>query len=96
MRALVSDDCKLDLVSKSQRRGKQVGFYFTRYAQENLRLRVVRLEGRLALAVYASGAADTELPAYFLLLDFEDGRVTSIRDYRYVTYIAREAEVEMA
>ena len=27
LRALVSDDCRLDLVSKAQRRGKQVGAY---------------------------------------------------------------------
>ena len=46
VRALVSDDCRLDLVSKSQRRGKQVGMYFGRYEKENVALRVVRLEGR--------------------------------------------------
>src|SRR5450432_3742733 len=46
VRALVSDDCRLDLVSKSQRRGKQVGFYFGQYAKGNVALRVVRLEGK--------------------------------------------------
>jgi hypothetical protein len=29
------------------------------------------------------------------LLAFEDGRVTSIRDFRYVPYIAAEAEFEI-
>src|SRR5450432_3738960 len=46
VRALVSDDCRLDLVSKSQRRGKQVGMYFGQYAKGNVALRVVRLEGK--------------------------------------------------
>jgi RNA polymerase sigma-70 factor, ECF subfamily len=91
VRALVSDDCRLDLVSKSQRRGKQVGLYFGRYEKENVTLRVVRLEGELAFAAYV---AEAERPAYFILLEFEDGRVKSIRDFKYVRYIAAEAEFE--
>src|SRR5580704_6375624 len=55
VRALVSEDCRLDVVSKSQRRGKQVGMYFERYEKENVALRVVRLEERLALAAYVAG-----------------------------------------
>jgi hypothetical protein len=92
LRALVSDDCRLDLVSKSHRRGKQVGMYFARYEKENVALRLVLLEGRLALAAYVAGA---EKPAYFILLELEDGRVTFIRDFRYVPYIAAEAEFEI-
>jgi RNA polymerase sigma factor (sigma-70 family) len=92
VRALVSDDCRLDLVSKSQRRGKQVGAYFGRYEKQDVSLRVLRLEGQLALGAYVAGA---NKPAYFILLAFEDGRVTSIRDFRYVPYIAAEAEFEI-
>jgi RNA polymerase sigma-70 factor (ECF subfamily) len=91
VRALVDDDCRLDLVSKSRRRGKQVGMYFGRYEKEDISLRVVRLEGKLALAAYAPGAAT---PAYFILLEWEGGRVQSIRDFRYVKYIAAEADFE--
>jgi RNA polymerase sigma factor (sigma-70 family) len=92
VRALVSDDCRLDLVSKSQRRGKQVGAYFGRYEKEDVALRVVSLEGQLAFAAYVAGA---NKPAYFILLAFEDGRVKSIRDFRYVPYIAAEAVFEV-
>jgi RNA polymerase sigma factor (sigma-70 family) len=92
VRALVGDDCRLDLVSKSQRRGKQVGFYFARYEKEQLRARMARLEGRLAIAVYAT---DGQKPAYFILLESLDGRVQLIRDYRYVPYIVDEAEYEL-
>jgi RNA polymerase sigma factor (sigma-70 family) len=91
VRALVGDDCRLDLVSKSRRRGKQVGMYFGRYEKEDVALRVVRLEGQLALAAYVAGASK---PAYFILLEWEAGRVSSIRDFRYVPYIAAEAEFE--
>jgi RNA polymerase sigma-70 factor (ECF subfamily) len=89
----VSDDCRLDVVSKSQRRGKQVGMYFGRYEKENVQLRVVRLEGQLALAAHVATA---EKPAYFILLDIDGGRVTSIRDFRYVPYITTEANFEPA
>lgn len=88
VRALVADDCRLDLVSKSQRRGKEVGTYFARYEAQAVDLRVVRLEGQLALAAYPNGATRAE---YFILLGWESGRVTSIRDFRYVAYIAAEA-----
>jgi len=93
VRALVSDDCRLDLVSKSQRRGKQVGMYFGRYEKEDVALRVVELEGRLALAAHVGGAAR---PSYFVLLDWDGGRVVAIRDFRYVPYIAVDAAIETA
>jgi len=92
VRALISEDCRLDVVSKSQRRGKQVGLYFERYEKENVALRVVRLEGQLAFAAYPDGAKE---PAYFVLMDVEDGRVTSIRDFRYVPYVIAEADFEV-
>jgi RNA polymerase sigma factor (sigma-70 family) len=92
VRALVSDDCRLDLVSRSQRRGKQVGAYFGRYEKEDVALRVGRLDGRLAFAAYVAGA---DRPAYFILLELEAGRVKSIRDFRYVPYIAAEADFEV-
>lgn len=93
VRALVGDDCRLDLVAKSQRRGKEVGLYFGNYAKADVRLRVVRLEGQLALAAHLG---HDETPSYFILLAFEAGKVTAIRDYRYVPYIALEAELERA
>ncbi|MCA9726845.1 MAG: sigma factor [Candidatus Eisenbacteria bacterium] len=93
VRAMVGDDCRLDLVSRSKRRGKDVGMYFTRYAKEDVSLRVVRLEERLALSAHLHGA---ERPSYFILLEFQDGKVQDIRDFRYVDYIATEAEFEPA
>ncbi len=92
VRTLIRDDCRLDLVSKSQRQGKAVGLYFARYEKEDVHLQLVRLDGALAFAAHVAGAAR---PAYFILLDFQDGKVSSIRDFRYVSYIADEAEFEV-
>lgn len=89
LRAMVSDECRLDLVSRSQRHGKQVREYFTRYEKEPLTMRVLELEGAPAIGVYQGSA---EKPAYFILLALEAGKVVSIRDFRYVPYIADEAE----
>jgi RNA polymerase sigma-70 factor, ECF subfamily len=91
VRTLVGEDCRLDLVSKSQRRGRAVGMYFSRYEKEAVRLAVVRLEGELALAAFV---ADSTKPSYFILLEWNAGRVQLIRDFRYVSYIADEAEYE--
>lgn len=92
VRALVAEDCELDLVSKSQRRGPQVRMYFARYEQEQVALRVARLDGRLVLAAFVAGAP---APAYVMLLGWAADRVIAIRDFRYVPYIAIEAELEL-
>jgi RNA polymerase sigma factor (sigma-70 family) len=92
LRALIGEDCRLDLVSRSQRRGKAVGLYFERYARRNVVLRVATLEGRLVLAGHVD---NEERPSYFILLEFAGGAVVEIRDYRYVPYIARDAALEV-
>lgn len=89
VRALVGEDCRLDLVSKSQRRGKAVKLYFDRQAKENITLRVARLEGRWVLAAERDNG-----PPYVILMDFADGEVANIRDYRYVPYIVDDALLE--
>jgi len=93
VRAMIGDDCRLDLVSKSLRRGKQVGMYLTNYEKQDVRLQVARLEGRWALAAFTDGGAR---PAYFLLLQGDGERVTAIRDFRYVPYIAAEADFALS
>jgi RNA polymerase sigma factor (sigma-70 family) len=92
LRTLIGDECRLDVVSKSQRRGKEVGMYFSRYEKEDVSLRVVRLEGELALAAFVAGG---EKASYFILLTWEGGLVKLIRDFRYVPYIVSEAEFEV-
>jgi RNA polymerase sigma-70 factor, ECF subfamily len=53
VQALLTEECRLDLVSKSQRRGrKQVAPYFGNYAREDVRVAVGRAEGRDVLGVY--------------------------------------------
>lgn len=92
LRDMVSDDCRLDLVSKARRQGAAVREYFGRYEKEDVSLRLGRLEGRRVLVAY-EGPSDA--PAYVVLMDFSDGRVADIRDYRYARYVVAEAELEV-
>lgn len=48
--------------------------------------------GRTAgnLAAHAPG---DDTPKYFILLEWDQGVITSIRDFRYVPYIAQEADL---
>jgi RNA polymerase sigma-70 factor, ECF subfamily len=93
LRALITEECRLDLVSKAARRGKEIHGYFGRYAAEpDTRLAVGTVEGRPALLVTPK---DSERPAYFILLEWRGGHLSLIRDFRYVSYIAREVEIEV-
>jgi RNA polymerase sigma-70 factor (ECF subfamily) len=90
VQALLREEVRLDLVSKSQRQGAAVAMYFGRYAQETeLTFRAVVVEGRDAVGVFRAGTL-----VYVVLVAFDDGRVREIRDFRYVPYLARELEPE--
>lgn len=90
LRAMLSEDVRLDLVSRSQRVGPAVGEYFTRYgAVSDWHLVPARLDGREVIAVYRR--REDERPGYFIELEVRGERVVFIRDYRYVPYIAEEA-----
>ena len=88
VQTLLVEDCRLDLVSKSQRQGPAVGMYFGRYAAESgLEFRLGTVEGRDAVGVFRDAALQ-----YVVLLETEGGKVSFIRDFRYVPYLARELE----
>jgi RNA polymerase sigma-70 factor (ECF subfamily) len=96
VRAMLADDVRLDLVSRSQRAGRRsVGSYFTKYdALSDWHLVPARLDGREVIAVFRS--REDERPGYFMELTFEGESVTAIRDFRYVPYVASEAVIQLA
>ncbi|MFO0611471.1 MAG: sigma-70 family RNA polymerase sigma factor [Polyangiaceae bacterium] len=93
LRAQIGDECRLDLVSRAERRGAGVREYYQRYEAlapgEALQAAVVTLEGRLALGMYRGDLGDK--PAYVVLVDWLGDEIRLIRDYRYASYVAREA-----
>jgi RNA polymerase sigma-70 factor (ECF subfamily) len=89
LRALIAEDARLDLVSRTERRGAGVGEYFTRYsALPDMRVVPGTLDGRPALALYKP--RDAAHPNHFVLLEWRGRALTLIRDFFYVPYIADE------
>ena len=97
VRALLADDVRLDLVSQRKAAGRRdVGAYFSNYDRmQDWQLHPAWLDGREVLAVRhpQHGGA----PRYFIELDWaDDGRLASIRDFRYVPYIAQDSSITLA
>lgn len=92
LRALLGEESRLDVVSRVQQRLKDAGYY-DRYAQylktEDIRAEAGFVDGVAAIAMFSPPASKT--PAYFILLEWDGGRVSLIRDFRYVPYIATDA-----
>jgi RNA polymerase sigma-70 factor (ECF subfamily) len=96
LRALLADDVKLTQSSHPPRTGRaDVGMFFTIYAKsENVWLAPAWLEGREVIAVFED-RADPK-PSYMMWLEWRDGRISFIRDYRHVRYVAADAELMLA
>ena len=96
VRAMLADEVRLDLVSRRKAAGRrEVGVYFTNYDRmDDWHLIPAWLEGREVLAVLREPGAAR--PGYFIELQWLAGRVSAIRDFRYVRYIAQEAVMELA
>jgi len=93
LRALLADDVKLVQSNYPLRAGSaDVGLFFTLYAtMDGVWLAPAWLEGREVIAVFED-RADTK-PSYVMWLEWRDGRISFIRDYRYVRYVTGEAEL---
>ena len=93
LRALLAEECALDLVARSQRKGKpDVGLYYGNYALEDVRLELGEAEGRTVLVAYRPEARTR--PAYVIAIDWRGDRIAAIRDYRYVPYLIDELALE--
>jgi len=95
VRAMLADEVRLDLVNRTKLRGRvEVGEYFHRYAQvDDWRLALGTVENRPAILFHASREPASP-PAYFIFLTWNGTQVSLIRDYRYVPYVIRDAEIE--
>jgi RNA polymerase sigma-70 factor (ECF subfamily) len=95
LRALLADDVKLVQSSYPPRVGSaDVGTFFTTYARiDGLRLAPAWLDDREVIAVFENGASK---PSYMMWLEWRDGRISFIRDYRYVRYVIAEVELAKA
>jgi RNA polymerase sigma factor (sigma-70 family) len=92
LRELLAEDVKLHQSTHPVRSGASVGMFFTIYGRnEAIHLAPAWLEGREVIAVFENGPAPR--PSHFMRIEWRDSRITSIRDYRYVPYVAESAEL---
>jgi ketosteroid isomerase-like protein len=84
LRALLANDVKLVQASHPPRAGRaHVGSFFTIYAKSDpVRLAPAWLEGREVIVVFEHGGGPR--PSYMMWLEWRDGRISFIHDYRYV------------
>jgi RNA polymerase sigma-70 factor, ECF subfamily len=69
--------------------------FFSIYARiDGVKLIPAWLEGREVMAVF-EGRIDPR-PSYFMWLEWCDGKISFIRDYRHVRYVADDAELRLA
>lgn len=95
LRALLADDVKLQQSSHPLRVGAaDVGMFFGIYAKsEGLWLAPAWLEDREVIAVFEESAPT---PSYLMWLEWQQGKICFIRDYRYVRYVLSEAELSLS
>ncbi len=95
LRDMLSAEVRLELVSLERRQGREaVGGYYSNYSKRLDWIMAPGLvEGRAALLAF-----DREDPAsppiYFILLEFKDDNVLTIRDFRYARYAMADAQWE--
>ncbi|MGJ4959650.1 sigma-70 family RNA polymerase sigma factor [Bradyrhizobium sp. HKCCYLRH2015] len=95
LRALLAHDVKLHQSTHPVRVGSaDVGMFFSIYAgMDGVWLAPARLEGREVIAVFER-PGDPQ-PSYFMWLSWRDGKISFIRDYRYVRYVMADAELAL-
>jgi RNA polymerase sigma factor (sigma-70 family) len=96
LRALLAEDVRLIQSAHPTRVGSaDVGMFFSIYAKiDGLWLAPAWLEGREVIAVFEDRAAPK--PSYMMWLEWRDGKISFIRDYKYVRYAAADAELTLA
>jgi RNA polymerase sigma factor (sigma-70 family) len=93
LRAMLADDVRLIQSTHPLRAGAaDVGMFFGIYSRSApVRLRPAWLDGREVIAVYEDPQAAK--PSYLMWLEWADGRISFIRDYKYVRYVVDDAEL---
>lgn len=92
VRALVAEDVRLDLVNRTRMEGKaQVSNYFGNYSRaDDWKLSLGFVDGRPAILSHDPATGE---PRGFMLIEWRDGAIVNIRDFRYAPYAIEDAEV---
>ena len=93
LRALLAAESRLEVVSRVQHPRAVDAGYYDRYAAytktEDLRAEAGFVDGVPVIAIFSPPSSPE--PAYFVLLEVSAGRISLIRDFRYIPYITIDA-----
>ena len=94
LRAHLADEVKVEVVNRTRLNGRgEVGRYFGNYSQSSdWHLVPGLVDGRPAVIVHSPDQPSGP-PIYFMLLDWADGRLRAVRDFRYARYAVEGAEL---
>jgi RNA polymerase sigma-70 factor, ECF subfamily len=96
VRDMLAEDVRLELVARTRMRGSEVRNYFGNYASiDDWRFVPGQVDGRPAILVYDPNEPEAR-PTYFVLLEWDGGKLVAIRDFRYARYAVEDAEVVAA
>jgi RNA polymerase sigma-70 factor, ECF subfamily len=94
IRDMLADDVRLDLVSKTRMTGRtEVGRYFGNYASVHDWHLQPGLVDQHPAVIARDPSDPSGKPAYFILLQWAGGRVSTIRDFRHARYAIEAAEI---
>jgi len=93
LRELLGAESRLEVVSRVQHPRAVDAGYYDRYAAytktEDLRAEAGFVDGVPVIAIFSPPSSRD--PAYFVLLEVSAGRISLIRDFRYIPYITIDA-----
>lgn len=93
LRALLAAESRLEVVSRVQHPRAADAGYYDRYAAytktEDLLAEAGFVDGVPVIAIFSPPSS--RQPAYFVLLEVSEGRISLIRDFRYIPYITIDA-----
>ena len=93
LRELLAAESRLEVVSRVQHPRAVDAGYYDRYAAytktEDLRAEAGFVDGVPVIAIFSPPSS--RVPAYFVLLEVSGGRISVIRDFRYIPYITIDA-----
>ncbi len=94
LRAQLTDEVKVEVVNRTRLNGRgEVRRYFGNYSQTtDWHLVPGLVEGRPA-AVVLDPDQPVDPPLYFMLVDWRDGHLLNVRDFRYARYVVDGAEL---
>jgi RNA polymerase sigma-70 factor, ECF subfamily len=95
VRAMLAEEVRVDVIGRAKLLGidNVVNNYFHNYQQtDDWHLSPGSVEGRPAILVHDPNEASDQ-PAYFMLITWDKGQASLIRDYRYARYVMPDARV---